>query len=769
MTISTNNVRIEYAGNSVTTVFAYNFRILNEDHIEVILVSSAGVETVQTKTTHYTVSGVSDSGGGNITMITAPATGESLVLRLNMPFTQNIDYTTGDAFPAETHERGLDERTLENKQVNDEVGRAIRAPKQDASLAYLPTVTNRSNKILGFDANGDPETNISSSDLANLLNNLLVGTEISGYSTVIEHHLGSEFDGANKITLTQSYTPANNNLLVLRNGQLLRKGASFDYTETSSTEVTLTYNPLDNDNFTFVVGVLAASGSIDSANVTYTPGGTGAVDTTVQAILREGISLSNFGATGLGATDDAAAVNAWIAHGLANPGSKLTCPPPSVYYRLESTIEIADLMGVDIEFPGGADLALPAFSTLTFKYEGAQLTGYENPVFRIVGNSYGSIKNLSVDANSLADYTFWIGGVNGYTGSALTTSNLRRSISMNYENLLTANADLAGARIGESTGPSSQTDITTFIRCKFKGTETGVAVDGTPITFGADVYGANTYITMIACEFTGDVGYYHNAGSALVQDTYALNCDHTGFYANSADSQLTLIHPYTEGLDGRAVRLDGPGESTVPKPLSIIGGTFFYATGQSLWFRNNMPVSMNGCFGYGWITDAYASLGPRPVYSVFCNIWVSPTDYSQRQDIFMIGYEQQSGANDYNNIVRRVHNNTATYKDISSANDTFQEGVSDVLYVGVNDGAAKTHTLPSAKAGIRGIRVAKKGAGVLTVQRAGSDVIEDSTSGTSRTQALLATSTDWGWLEFSCFEDGIWSVSSSEGVTVTYA
>ena len=80
MTVSSTNTRNSYSGDGSTTVFSYTFKIFDDDDITVIVRSAAGTETVQTKTTHYSVSGVGDTGGGNITFVTAPASGETVVL-----------------------------------------------------------------------------------------------------------------------------------------------------------------------------------------------------------------------------------------------------------------------------------------------------------------------------------------------------------------------------------------------------------------------------------------------------------------------------------------------------------------------------------------------------------------------------------------------------------------------------------------------------------------------------------------------------------------
>ncbi len=76
MTISTTTIKDSYSGNDSTTAFTYNFKITDEDHIQVIIRDSDGNETVNTKTTHYTVAGVGDDSG-TVTMVTPPATGET--------------------------------------------------------------------------------------------------------------------------------------------------------------------------------------------------------------------------------------------------------------------------------------------------------------------------------------------------------------------------------------------------------------------------------------------------------------------------------------------------------------------------------------------------------------------------------------------------------------------------------------------------------------------------------------------------------------------
>lgn len=473
-----------------------------------------------------------------------------------------------------------------------------------------------------------------------------------------------------------------------------------------------------------------------------------------------------FGIKGNGTDNDLPAFNDFVRVVKSFVGCTANVPPPTTYYRLNGILEIADCQGITFNFAGNPDTALAAYDNYLFKYHGSLLTGYENPVIRLVGNSFCTFNGLTVDANSLADHAFWISGLNSYTGSAPTTANRYRSIGCEYNKFSNLNANVAGCRYGESTSTSSQTDTSIFNRCTFRGTETGAAVDTTPVTRGMEIFGANTYGTTIELEVTGDTGVYHDAGAMTHIHPYALQCDVAGFYSNSAGSQVTLIAPYAEGLDGRPIATD-TGESSGSKPLSISGGVFFWTTPQSMRFRSNQPVVITGTFGYGWITDNYASSHERPIYVDLGNKWASPTDTSSNANLNAIQYSHKT-AGGYNDMIRYFKNLHVSVKDESAAPFTIPEGASFHSVIVVNGASGNTATLPSAKAGISGLRLYKLGDGTAVGSRAGSDIIRDVVSGTSRTTARLATANDRGYLEFSCVVDGEWIVSGSSGTTVTY-
>ena len=157
MTISSTTVKVSYSGNGSTTVFAYTFKILDDDEIQVIIRSSTGTETIKTKTTHYTVSGVGSAGGGNITFLTAPASGETVVLKRNTTKTQETDYVANDPFPANSHEEALDRVTMIAQEIQEELGRSIKLSKTNTitSTEFTVGASDRANKILAFDSSGE--------------------------------------------------------------------------------------------------------------------------------------------------------------------------------------------------------------------------------------------------------------------------------------------------------------------------------------------------------------------------------------------------------------------------------------------------------------------------------------------------------------------------------------------------------------------------------------------------------------------------------------
>ncbi len=160
MTVSSATTRNSYSGNGSTDVFAYGFKIFDDDDITVIIrTDSTGAETTKTKTTHYTVSGVGNSSGGNVTFTSGniPASGETVVLLRTTARTQLTDYVPNDPFPAATHEDALDKLTFIAQELEEELGRTLKVSQTNviATAEFTEDATARANKLLGFDGSGN--------------------------------------------------------------------------------------------------------------------------------------------------------------------------------------------------------------------------------------------------------------------------------------------------------------------------------------------------------------------------------------------------------------------------------------------------------------------------------------------------------------------------------------------------------------------------------------------------------------------------------------
>ena len=160
MTISSTTTKNSYSGNGSTTTFAYGFYIPASTDIQVIVRSATGTETVKAEgsgSTNYSITGVGNASGGNIVFVTAPVSGETVVLRRNTAKTQATDYVANDPFPAETHEDALDKLTIIGQDLQEQVDRSLKLSRTNTMTSTEFTVgsSDRASKILAFDSSGE--------------------------------------------------------------------------------------------------------------------------------------------------------------------------------------------------------------------------------------------------------------------------------------------------------------------------------------------------------------------------------------------------------------------------------------------------------------------------------------------------------------------------------------------------------------------------------------------------------------------------------------
>ena len=140
MTVSNTTRLVEKAGASPSwTEASFGFKIFSSDELIVtLIVDATGVQTVQTISTHYTIDGVGADAGGTVTMISAPAVGETLRIERVVPYTQLTKLRTQGEFRPEAVEEALDRLAMGLAQM-DGVDAATEYASADAptpSSAY---------------------------------------------------------------------------------------------------------------------------------------------------------------------------------------------------------------------------------------------------------------------------------------------------------------------------------------------------------------------------------------------------------------------------------------------------------------------------------------------------------------------------------------------------------------------------------------------------------------------------------------------------------
>lgn len=161
MTVPAADTTYRYEGNGVTTVFAYNNRLLTTADVQVQILTRATdalVETL-TLTTDYTVTIVSNQLA-NVTITNPakiPSITQDILLNLNIAISQTRSYPRADSLPAGEIEKGLDKLTLITQLISDRQDRTLRFPASDTTTdGELPPKAERALKYLAFDIDGAP-------------------------------------------------------------------------------------------------------------------------------------------------------------------------------------------------------------------------------------------------------------------------------------------------------------------------------------------------------------------------------------------------------------------------------------------------------------------------------------------------------------------------------------------------------------------------------------------------------------------------------------
>lgn len=164
MTVSSTGNSVQYSGAGTTGPFSFPYKFLNDSDLKVTLVDSDGVETVQTLTTHYTVSGAGNASGGSVTTVSAVGSTYKIRIERDPPVTQTLDLVAGDSFPVDSVEREFDKSRMISQRHRQLLNRAVTTRYGEAGFE-LPSIADRAGKLLAFDSAGAPTASTALADI----------------------------------------------------------------------------------------------------------------------------------------------------------------------------------------------------------------------------------------------------------------------------------------------------------------------------------------------------------------------------------------------------------------------------------------------------------------------------------------------------------------------------------------------------------------------------------------------------------------------------
>lgn len=155
MSVAANARVVSEAGNGAKVDFDFAFKIFDDDDLLVYKATAAGVYTLQTKTTDYSVAYDTDAETGTVTFVTAPVSGGRSVIIGNTPRVQTTAFTRDGATPAETYRDAFDKLVLMVQELQEKVDRCVKAPIVPASPDAIDIPALTDGQYIKAQDNGD--------------------------------------------------------------------------------------------------------------------------------------------------------------------------------------------------------------------------------------------------------------------------------------------------------------------------------------------------------------------------------------------------------------------------------------------------------------------------------------------------------------------------------------------------------------------------------------------------------------------------------------
>ena len=168
--------RVRYTATAGQTAFSVPFQFLAATDLKIY---QNGV--LKTISTHYTVAGAGASSG-TVTLVSGAALSDDILIIRDLPVERIGDFPISGPFDVESLNRQLDAQTMMVRDMETRIDRRLlRQPVADLpeTLSDIPAKAARANLYLGFDANGQPKT-----DLPNAAVITDYGTRIGALETI---------------------------------------------------------------------------------------------------------------------------------------------------------------------------------------------------------------------------------------------------------------------------------------------------------------------------------------------------------------------------------------------------------------------------------------------------------------------------------------------------------------------------------------------------------------------------------------------------------
>lgn len=347
---------------------------------------------------------------------------------------------------------------------------------------------------------------------------------------------------------------------------------------------------------------LAASGG--SGNVGFIQSGTGSTARTAQAKMRDMVSAKDFGATGDGTTNDAAAIAAALTYAASFTDGATVILPAGVYSCGSTSLTVPAKVNLVLQ---NARIVSSAANAIVISLGSDSASGKVSgtghaAAISHTGTGYGIAMNGAGEsrANVFIENIKISGSSSGAAGVYATVFN----------RLTMDNVKIEGYTAG-SGFLNNGANAVTLVSCSFETNLHGVS--NASILSGGNTYSGNA-VMAFGCHFAENTGWawreIDSGGSTPNATNAIIGCT---FENNGVNGSATTGHVFAEYSDSLSI-IDSYFEDyagTAPTNAVLIGATGIQSTGTSIrgcFFATSGTNVINSDNGQSvWIDNCYAA------------------------------------------------------------------------------------------------------------------------------------------------------------------